>query len=258
VSAPVFVVPAASALAVGVTVTVDGDEGRHGAAVRRLRAGEGVELVDGAGRRAAGVVVAVAKATFNVAVTAVATEPPPAPRLTVVQAVLKGAAAEDAVTTLTEVGVDAVVPWTASRSVVRWTPDRAAHGVRRWRAAAREAAKQSRRAWVPDVPEPMPTAAVVRLLADATCGLVLDEAAEADLASVGVPEDGTIVLVVGPEGGITPEELAAFEAAGARAVRLGPTVLRGATAGTVAAGVVLAGSPRWRRPGGDDDGSLTG
>lgn len=251
-SAPVFLVTPArvAGVAAGDVVTVDGAEGRHAVAVKRLAVGEAVELVDGAGTRLRGEVAAtVGRDVLEVRVLAVEVEPEPDPRLVVVQALPKGERGDLAVELLTEVGVDAVVPWSASRCVAQWRGEKAVRGVEKWRTTAREAAKQARRARVPDVAALASTADVVALLGAAAVRLVLHEAAVEPLAEVvGATAGlrGDVVLVVGPEGGIAEDELAAFAAAGARAVRLGPTVMRTSTAGAVAAAVVLAAAGRWR------------
>jgi len=243
VSAPVFVVEA-DRLVVG-TVVVDGPEGRHAATVTRLGVGETVLLTDGSGSRADGVVSAVGKDLVEVHVTAVSEDPPASPRFVVVQALPKGDRGEVAVETLTEVGVDVVVPWAASRCVTRWRDDRAAKALTRWRTTGRTAAKQSRRTRFPEVTELASTAQVAALLDAAMVGVVLHEEATEPLAGLPVPAEGDVVVVVGPEGGISPEELAAFQEAGATAYRLGDTVLRTSTAGTAALAVLMAGT-RWR------------
>ena len=89
------------------------------------------------------------------------------------------------------------------------------------------------------------TESVVRRLADADLAVVLHEAAATSLSSLEVPPTGRIVVVVGPEGGISPEELAAFEAAGVHPVRLGSEVLRTSTAGVAAVSALLSRTPRW-------------
>ena len=146
---------------------------------------------------------------------------------------------------MTEIGVDAVVPWAASRSIVQWKGERGEKALNKWRATAREAAKQSRRAWWPTVAALHSTAEVAKLLAAADQALVLHEDAETPLAGLDVVGTGSVVLVIGPEGSISHQELAAFETAGAKAYKMGPTVLRTSTAGTAAATVVLAKSGRW-------------
>ena len=246
-SAPVFVVP--TERLVPGSVVVDGPEGRHAATVLRLRVGEAVVLVDGAGRRGAGTVAAVlGKDAVEVDVSAVDDEPEPAPRLVVVQALPKGDRGETATETMTEVGVDEVVPWAAARCVTRWREGRGDKALARWRTTAQAAAKQSRRSRFPVVADLASTREVVDRLRAAAAGLLLHEEAVLPLAGLVPPAEGEVVVVVGPEGGLSPEELAAFTEAGATAYRLGPTVLRTSTAGTAALAVLLARTRRWQGP----------
>jgi 16S rRNA (uracil1498-N3)-methyltransferase len=248
VTAPVFLVDT-SLLHPG-RVVLDGPEGHHAADVRRLRVGEQVHLADGAGRVGHGSVAQVRRGLLEVDVDRVVVQPRPQPRLLVVQALVKQDAAEQAVTSMTEVGVDEIVPWAAQRSVVSWTGERTERGLRRWQASATEAAKQSRRAWVPSVRTMQTTAEVTRLVVEADLALVLEVDGDHALATVELPEQGTIVVVVGPEGGLTPRETAGFGEAGAVTAHLGPTVLRSATAGTVAASVLLSRTRRWAHAAG--------
>ncbi len=251
-TAPVFHTPREQ-LAGAATVRLGGPEGRHAALVRRLQPGESVDLTDGKGLVAHCVVLRTAGSELDLEVLETFEEHSPNPRLTVVQALAKGDRGETAVETMTEIGVDVIVPWSASRSITQWKADRAAKSLEKWRSTAREAAKQSRRARWPTVTEPLTTAKVAKLLAAATLPIVLHEEAELALAAVDLhlskpdsPDDVTdIVLVVGPEGGISPEELAQFAEAGAIPHRMGRTVLRTSTAGTAAAAVLLARSGRW-------------
>jgi 16S rRNA (uracil1498-N3)-methyltransferase len=238
VTAPLFLVPDVSA----DVLTLAGDEGRHAATVRRIRPGERVDAGDGRGAVAECVVASVAGDTVTLHVATRRTEPPPQPRLVVVQALAKGDRGEDAIEAMTEVGVDAFVPWAAARSVVRWEGARGEKALGRWRSTAREAAKQSRRAWVPGVAPLASTADVAALLRAAALAVVLHEDATAPLATAEVAEAGDIVVVVGPEGGITEAELDAFAAA---PYRLGRSVLRTSTAGVAAAALLLSRTSRW-------------
>ena len=224
---------------VGGEVLVDGPEGHHAVTVRRLRAGERVVVADGAGGGVRGDVVDATRAGLRVRVIEVLDEPAPPVRLVVAQALAKGDRAELAVEMLTEVGVAELVPWQASRSVARWSADRVERGLTRWRSTAREAAKQSRRLRIPTVSAPLGTRALVERLAAADLVLVLHEDATDRIATVPLPAAGEVVVVVGPEGGISSDELAAFDAAGARTVRVGDHVLRTSTAGVVALAALL-------------------
>ncbi|MEV5231646.1 16S rRNA (uracil(1498)-N(3))-methyltransferase [Streptomyces pseudogriseolus] len=244
-TAPVFVVDHFDTHGTGRYV-LDGPEGRHAVAVKRLRAGEEVVLTDGAGRWAAGEVDGTeGKDRLIVRLGEVVEEPAQTPRLTVVQALPKGDRGELAVETMTEVGVDAIVPWSASRCITQWKGERGAKSLAKWRATAREAGKQSRRVRFPDVADASTTKGVASLLAEAEFAAVLHESATEPLASAELPASGEIVLVVGPEGGISPDELELFAQAGAQPYRLGRSVLRTSTAGTAATAVLLSRTGRW-------------
>jgi len=248
VSWPLFVAGAGSldGAAPGAALTLDGDEGRHAATVRRIRAGEAVDVADGAGRVARCRVEAAERDRLRLTVEAVTDVPARSPRLVLVQALAKGGRDELAVETATECGVDAVVPWQAARSVVTWSGDRGDRGRRRWEATALAAAKQSRRATVPVVGPLASTADLARRAAAGACLLVLHEAAEAPLSTVELPPGvEAVLLAVGPEGGIADEELARLTAAGARAVRLGTEVLRASSAGPAALAVLSVRLGRW-------------
>jgi 16S rRNA (uracil1498-N3)-methyltransferase len=225
--------------------TLDGEEGRHAATVRRLRPAEELELCDGRGGAAGAVVTAVRAGALAVEVRDGSYEPRSDPAIVVVQGIAKGDRSELAVQAMTEVGVDGVVPWAASRSVVVWRGERAGRGRQRWLSAAREATKQSRRAWLPEIAPVEATAGVAARLRAAAAAFVLHEEALAPLTGVDLPASGDVLLVVGPEGGIAPDEVAAFTAAGGVPVRLGPTVLRTSTAGVAALAVLSARLSRW-------------
>lgn len=227
------------------TVVVSGREGHHAADVRRIRAGERVDVSDGCGLRLGCRVVATSRAELTLSVESREFEAPPVPRILLAQALIKQDAAERALAAMTEVGVDAVVPWAAGHSVVTWDDQRVDRGLRRWRAGVAEAAKQARRAWVPEVSPPVDTDGLARRVRATGLTLLLDAEAAEPLATVDLDGFDDVLLVVGPEGGLTEGETAALSDAGARPVHLGPTILRSATAGAVAAAVVLARTPRW-------------
>ncbi|MFJ2561916.1 16S rRNA (uracil(1498)-N(3))-methyltransferase [Streptomyces sp. NBC_01788] len=244
-TAPVFVVDELKLI--GTEFVLDGPEGRHAVSVKRLRPGEDVVLTDGRGRWTEGVVKAAeGKDRLVIAdLTALVEEAPESPRITVVQALPKGDRGELAVETMTEVGVDAIVPWSASRCITQWKGDRGLKALGKWRATAREAGKQSRRVRFPEVADAATTKQVAALLAGADFAAVLHESGEERLATAELPARGEIVLVVGPEGGVSPEELAQFRDAGAKPYVLGPTVLRTSTAGTAATALLLGRTGRW-------------
>jgi 16S rRNA (uracil1498-N3)-methyltransferase len=238
---PLFLV---DALADGPELHLRGDEGRHAARVKRLGAGEDVLVSDGEGTLLECVVAAVVDDGLRLTVRARRTVPRPDPRIVAVQALPKGDRAELAVEVLTELGVDEIVPWAASRSIAQWHGSRGDKALDKWRRTAREAAKQSRRAWVPTVAPLASTAEVAARLTAAT-GLVLHESAAQSLAAFALPDAGDICVVIGPEGGISADELDVFAAAGATAVRLGQPVLRTSTAGAAALAALSVRLSRW-------------
>jgi 16S rRNA (uracil1498-N3)-methyltransferase len=227
-------------------VVLDGPEGRHAATVRRLTPGERVELTDGAGLVADCVVTAARAGALELRVLARRSEPRPSPGLVVAQALPKGEHGPLAVDLMTEGGVDVIVPWAAQRSVTRWQGERGDRALARWRAAAREAAKQSRRAWLPAVTEPVTTRELARRVERASLAVLLDPAGPVPLTELELPRSGDIVLIVGPEGGVSPAEAAELTGAGAAGARLGPSVLRTSSAGLVAATIVASRTGRWR------------
>jgi 16S rRNA (uracil1498-N3)-methyltransferase len=243
VSKPLFLV---DGLPEAGRFVLDGPEGRHAADVQRLRVGEELLLGDGRGGVASAVVAAAGKGRLDLEITAVARTPEPQPRITVAQGLAKGDRGELAVQAMTEVGVDEILPWAAVRSVTQWRGDRGAKSREKWVATAREAAKQARRAWVPAVGG-MPDLSTKQLAARVTPGsaFVLHEEAAVRLAAAELPDTGELLLIVGPEGGVAPEELAAFEAAGAVPVRLGDNVLRTSTAGVAAISLLNTRLGRW-------------
>jgi 16S rRNA (uracil1498-N3)-methyltransferase len=254
VSLPVFKVEPGrlAGLGPGAALTVTGPEARHAVTVRRLAPGERLELVDGAGTRATGELRAGDRDSMEVGVVSVTTEPARTPRLVLAQALAKGDRDLLAVETATELGVDAVVPWQADRSIVRWKKERAAKSHEKWVHTVAAAAKQSRRAAWPEVLPLSTTRELTHLLGEpGTRGLVLHEEAHdslADLAGAAgaaLERAERIVLVVGPEGGVAPAELEVLAGAGALAVRLGPEVLRSSTAGPAALAVLSAALGRW-------------
>ncbi len=230
----------------GAETILDGPEGRHAATVRRLRAGEHLMLSDGCGGLAVCEVLDTGRDQLRLRVLRREIQPAPALRVTLAQALVKGEGGELAIQLATEAGVDAVVPWRASCCVARWDGGpRGTKALSRWREAARQAAKQARRAWFPEVTEPVDTAVLARRCAAAAGCLVLHETATELLVSVPLPAEGELMLVVGPEGGITESELAMLTAAGGRPVRLGREVLRSSSAAAVALGAIGALSQRW-------------
>ncbi|ORW09549.1 16S rRNA (uracil(1498)-N(3))-methyltransferase [Mycobacterium kyorinense] len=230
----------------GGLAVVGGDEGFHAATVRRIRPGEQLMLGDGAGGLASCLVEQAGRDGLTARVVDRWIVAPPKPPVTVVQALPKADRSELAIELATEAGADAFVAWQAARCVARWDGPRLDKGLRRWRAVVRSAARQSRRAHIPPVDGVLSTAELVeRVRNEGTVVLALHESATDRLADIDVAQANSLTLVVGPEGGIAPDEIDALTDAGAVAVRLGPTVLRTSSAAAVALGALGVLTPRW-------------
>lgn len=229
---------------VGGRAVLTGAEAKHASSVARLRVGERVLVGDGIGGIGDAVVVASSASSVELDLITREQRDRPAHTITLVQALAKGDRDELAVQAATELGVDRVVPWQAERSVTRWSAEKAERGAERWRAIVREAVKQSIRPWIPEVAALSSSKDVARLAASGTV-LVLDPTGSESLTDALTAPDRHIVLVVGPEGGISPSELALLREAGARTVRLGPEVLRTSTAGPAAIAAISALTGRW-------------
>jgi 16S rRNA (uracil1498-N3)-methyltransferase len=239
----------------GKLAVVEGDDGFHAATVRRIRRGEQLVLGDGAGGLAHCVVEQTGRDGLRARVVERWQEPRPRPPVTVIQALPKAERSELAIELATEAGADALVAWQAARCVARWEGARIDKGLQRWRAVARAAAQQSRRAHIPSVDGVLSTAALVQRIGEEVSSggvaLALHESATGRLTDLRLGQAKSVTLVVGPEGGIAANELDAVTGAGAAAVRLGPTVLRTSTAAAVALGALGVLTPRWAQHGSD-------
>ncbi|MFT4087092.1 MAG: 16S rRNA (uracil(1498)-N(3))-methyltransferase [Gordonia sp. (in: high G+C Gram-positive bacteria)] len=236
----------------GSETLLSGPEGRHAVTVTRIAAGETVILGDGRGNRAHCEVLKVSgKDRLELRAGKFEYSKPASPKVTVVQALPKAERSELAVDLMTEAGVDAIVPWQAARSIARWSGAKAAKGVDKWRATAATAAKQARRAWIPEVYDLSTTIDVrdlcARVTGDGGVVAVLHEAGAKPFRSIDFGGAREVVFVIGPEGGLSDQEIADLTALGGQTVVLGPEVLRTAAAGAVALGALGAVTDRWAR-----------
>lgn len=227
---------------VGSTIELDGAEGKHAVQVRRMRAGEAIQLSDGKGIRARGSVTEIRGSTLIVMVEEVITEELPPRQITLVQALAKGDRDELAIQAATELGVTAIIPWQAIRSISRWDGLKQAKGQSRWQQIVSEAAKQSLRAFTPVVSNIAETKELATRVRDFDLVLVLDTTATEQLSELSIPKVGKLAIVVGPEGGIDQGELDLLEKAGAKLVSLGANVLRTSTAGPALIAALLLGN----------------
>lgn len=211
-----------------------GPEGHHAATVKRASPGEEIDVVDGCGGRARCAVVGVSKGEVELEVLGFEREPEPSPRITLLQALAKGSRDDQAVETATEYGVWRIVPWASARAVANWK-GKEEKARRRWESVVLAASKQSRRSWIPEVLDVCTTPQALRLAAaEGADLLVCHEEADMPIARAGLQGSENLWIVVGPEGGLTPEEIESFERIGGRTVLLSPNVLRSSSAGPFA------------------------
>lgn len=233
---------AADAVA-GSMVAVTGSEARHAVTVGRLTVGERLSVGDGRGLIAEGVVTLADGDRVELKVESTRFEEPPSPAIWLAQALAKNDRDELAIQAATELGVDGVIPWAAGRSIVKWEGAKVRRHEERWASILREASKQSVRHRIPLL-RPLASTAALAKLGEEFQLVVLEPTAEQPLSAV-TTDGRDLLVVVGPEGGIAPAELARFEAAGASTASLGTNVLRTSTAGPAAIAVLSVALGRW-------------
>lgn len=243
---PMFSMALSAEVQAGSIIQLAGPEAKHAVAVRRMRAGESIQLSNGTGFRVRGEIQSIQSNVLQIKVLEAAQEIEPEIRLSLIQALAKGDRDELAIQAATELGVSSIVPWEADRSISRWIGLKEEKAVARWQTIVSEAAKQSLRSFTPQVQSPVSTKELVGLIASFDLVLVLDPTAELGLGSLEFANPQTLGIVVGPEGGISEDELDLLESAGAKRVRLGESILRTSTAGVAAISAVLAKSNLWR------------
>ena len=239
-TAPVFLVQSEQLFS--DTCRIDGDEGRHAATVKRMRVGERLDVCDGLGNRASGLATSVGRDWVELRIDQRSFEDQHPVQFTAIQAIAKGDRADLALELLTEIGIDRIIPWQSQHSVAKW--DDSGKSLAKWQRVVREASKQSRRAWVPEISELASNLTDVVSQFDSL--IVLHETADESLANVELPSLGEVAIVIGPEGGISHDEIAQLKAAGAHILRMGTTVMRTSTAGGAALAVLCAKTSRWQ------------
>lgn len=243
---PMFSMALSAEVQTGSVIQLAGPEAKHAVAVRRMRAGESIQLSNGKGFWVRGEIQSIQSNVLQIKVLEAAQEIEPEIRLSLIQALAKGDRDELAIQAATELGVSSIVPWEADRSISRWIGLKEEKAVARWQTIVSEAAKQSLRSFTPQVQSPVSTKELVGLIATFDLVLVLDPTAELGLGSLEFVNPQNLGIVVGPEGGISQDELDLLESAGAKRVRLGESILRTSTAGVAAISAVLAKSNLWR------------
>lgn len=232
-------------LSANAEVVLTGPEGHHASIVRRMRVGEGIALTNGSSLHAKGVVNSVTAKEVGVRIISVSELVMPALRFGLVQALAKGDRDELAIQAVTELGCLSITPWQADRSISKWDESKRVKSQERWQTISTEAAKQSLRPMFPAVRDLVSSKQLAALMGEETF-LVLDPTSTISLADWEMPAKGSIQIVVGPEGGISQNEIESFEAAGAVRVHLGAGILRTSTAGMAAIAFLAGRSGLWR------------
>lgn len=223
-------------------IYITGDEAHHAVSVVRISVGDEVVVTDGRGKTAQVKVLSTEKKSLRGAILTTEEIDPSATRITVVQALTKGDRARETIELLTEAGVDVIVPWSSQRSIGQWKADAQS----KWESWAREATKQSRRAWIPEIRSVHSTSMIVDLIKANECSLVFHESSDRKLSQIlqGKVYKG-VLIVIGPEGGLADAEIDAFVASSATVVGLGKPVFRSAHAGAAALAAVQTALGIW-------------
>jgi len=228
----------------GSKITVEGDEAHHAIKVMRMEIGEELQVSDGRGSWAQGSIVAIDKNSFTIAVSDRGHSNRNHAELVVIQALTKSDRARETIELLVEAGVDRIIPWQSDHCIAKWKEDM----LEKWQNAAIAACKQSRRYTVPVVETPISLSQIRERFTEKSLLLVLHESAQEKLSVVVSPSaisQNHIVLIIGPEGGISVDELRELEAIGGKVVRLGNPVLRSAHAGIAGLAAVQALMRHW-------------
>ena len=242
---PLFISPIPSDTKAGSKIKIAGAEAKHAMSVRRLQVGEPIAVSDGQGQKARGKVSQLSKDFLELNVESVENIERPKPQLILVQALAKGDRDEMAVQACTELGIQTVIPWQSERSVSIWKPEKQDKHRLRWQSIATEAAKQSLRPFIPEVERVLGTSELVERLKQFDLTLVLDPTSSTPVTSVSLSGHQSIAIVVGPEGGISPQELEQFRAAGFSLAALGSGILRTSTAGLAVVSYLQATLGNW-------------
>ena len=222
-------------------IEVDGDEAHHGVNVLRLKTSEEVKISDGVGNWGVGKVSEINKKSFTVEISDRGFEATAKQRVIVVQAILKNDANKEAVDFLTQVGADEIIPWQSQHSIGK-IDDKS---LSKWQSTTRESSRQSRRVRIPVISNADSTESLISKIKGLENIFVLHESAENRLSQIEINQEADVILIVGPEGGLSEIEVNTFVAAGAKVVRLGQSVLRAANAGAAAVSVVMSRTGKW-------------
>ena len=229
-------------LGTGSTQELSGDDGHHAVAVMRLAVGEQIKIADGSGNWVSGTITEVGKKNLKIDVAQRGSAQAGKPELVVVQAVTKSDRTKEMLELLTVGGADQIIPWQAERCISKWQSDSSS----KWLLLIKEAAKQARRVKLPVLSDEVTTNQLLKLFKDSDKVVILHEDASMGISQINLSKDADrIILIIGPEGGISDSEILQLEGAGAVSARMGDLVLRSAHAGFAALSAIQTSIGRW-------------
>ena len=226
---------------VGNTYEFEGDDAGHAIRVLRTQIGESLALSNGLGAWSIVEVIAIAKKSMTVRVTTTGYEEVLPVEFTVAQALTKGDRIKESIELNTAGGADVILLWAAARSIGKATPDL----MQKLAVTAREASKQTRRNRIPFVMGVLDAKKIAAEIPNYDSVIVLHESASDKLSDVVTASAKKVLVIIGPEGGLTDEELALFAGAGAQVAHMGRPVFRSAHAGMAALSGLNAALKIW-------------
>lgn len=229
-------------ISTGQRQVLENEEAHHAIKVLRLNIGEVIKISDGVGNWVSGPIVEIAKKELFVSITERGEIQAAKPELVLVQAITKSDRNKEMLELAVEAGVDRIIPWQSERSISKWQSD----SEQKWQVGIKQSCKQARQVKLPQLMQVMSTSEVITSIGEGGFGIVFHEEASTKFSDLTIPNSqSSVYLVIGPEGGISEQELLSFQNNGSKVVRLGDTVLRSAHAGFAALSAVQTKLGRW-------------
>ena len=229
-------------ISTGQRQVLENEEAHHAIKVLRLNTGEVIKISDGVGNWVSGPIVEIAKKELFISITERGEIQAAKPELVLVQAITKSDRNKEMLELAVEAGVDRIIPWQSERSISKWQSD----SEQKWQVGIKQSCKQARQVKLPQLMQVMSTTEVIKSISEGGFGIVFHEEASTKFSALTIPNSqSSVYLVIGPEGGISEQELLSFQNNGSKVVRLGDTVLRSAHAGFAALSAVQTKLGRW-------------
>ena len=229
-------------ISTGQRQVLENEEAHHAIKVLRLNTGEVIKISDGVGNWVSGPIVEITKKELFISITERGEIQAAKPELVLAQAITKSDRNKEMLELAVEAGVDRIIPWQSERSISKWQSD----SEQKWQVGIKQSCKQARQVKLPQLMQVMSTSEVIKSIGEGGFGIVFHEEASTKFSELIIPNSqSSVYLVIGPEGGISEQELLSFQNNGSKVVRLGDTVLRSAHAGFAALSAVQTKLGRW-------------